>query len=77
MKFLLLFCSLGLASVSIAFGASKSGAKKIELPHPFYWAVPDPLRGDWAGASDPVPDKTNEEGPVRRGPEPVERGEGG
>jgi hypothetical protein len=27
----------------------KSGAKKVEMPHPFYWAAPDPLRGDWQG----------------------------
>src|SRR5262245_44313306 len=26
-----------------------SGSKGVELPHPFYWAVPDPLRGDWQG----------------------------
>lgn len=24
--------------------------KKVELAHPFYWAVPDALRGDWQGA---------------------------
>jgi len=30
-------------------GGKKTGAKKVELPHPFYWAVPDPLRGDWQG----------------------------
>jgi len=49
MKFILLFLGLGLASASIMFGAAKTVAKKIELPLPFYWAVPDPLRGDWAG----------------------------
>ncbi len=27
----------------------KSGTKKVELPHPFYWAAPDPVRGDWQG----------------------------
>jgi hypothetical protein len=27
----------------------KGGAKKGELAHPFYWAAPDPLRGDWEG----------------------------
>src|SRR3984885_11928652 len=25
------------------------GPKKVELPHPFYWAAPDLLRGDWQG----------------------------
>ncbi len=25
------------------------GAKKVEIAHPFYWAVPDALRGDWQG----------------------------
>src|ERR1700733_6731336 len=30
-------------------GGSKGGSKKVELPHPFYWAAPDPLRGDWQG----------------------------
>lgn len=34
-------------------GGSKSGTKggprKVELPHPFYWAASDPLRGDWQG----------------------------
>src|SRR4051794_10289325 len=25
------------------------GAKKAEVAHPFYWAAPDPLRGDWQG----------------------------
>ena len=29
--------------------AKKSGAKKVELPHPFYWAAPDQSRGDWQG----------------------------
>ena len=27
----------------------QGGPKKVELPHPFYWAAPDPLRGDWQG----------------------------
>ncbi len=27
----------------------KGGAKKVEVAHPFYWAAPDPLRGDWQG----------------------------
>jgi hypothetical protein len=30
-------------------GGSKGGPKKVELPHPFYWAAPDALRGDWQG----------------------------
>jgi hypothetical protein len=28
---------------------SKGGARKVEVAHPFYWAPPDPLRGDWQG----------------------------
>jgi hypothetical protein len=28
---------------------AKSSGKKVEMPHPFYWAAPDPLRGDWQG----------------------------
>lgn len=34
------------------FGFTAAGqrpARKLELPHPFYWATPDPLRGDWQG----------------------------
>ena len=31
-------------------GGAKGGPRKVELPHPFYWAAPDPLRGDWEGA---------------------------
>jgi hypothetical protein len=30
-------------------GKKGGGAKKVELAHPFYWAVPDPIRGDWQG----------------------------
>ena len=30
-------------------GGSKGAPRKVELPHPFYWAAPDPLRGDWQG----------------------------
>jgi hypothetical protein len=30
-------------------GGKKGGPRKVELPHPFYWAAPDPLRGDWQG----------------------------
>src|SRR5437763_8157821 len=29
--------------------SGKKGAKKVEVAHPFYWAAPDPLRGDWQG----------------------------
>src|SRR5260370_18733707 len=28
----------------------EKGAKKVEMAHPFYWAAPDPLRGDWRGS---------------------------
>jgi hypothetical protein len=32
------------------FAAKKAGGpKKVEVPKPFYWAIPDPVRGDWAG----------------------------
>lgn len=30
-------------------GGTKGAPRKVELPHPFYWAGPDPLRGDWQG----------------------------
>lgn len=30
-------------------GGDKSAPKKMELPHPFYWAAPDANRGDWQG----------------------------
>lgn len=30
-------------------GTKRGGPRKVELPHPFYWAAPDPLRGDWQG----------------------------
>jgi catechol 2,3-dioxygenase-like lactoylglutathione lyase family enzyme len=30
-------------------GGTKGASRKVELPHPFYWAAPDPLRGDWQG----------------------------
>jgi catechol 2,3-dioxygenase-like lactoylglutathione lyase family enzyme len=30
-------------------GGTKGAPRKVELPHPFYWAAPDPLRGDWQG----------------------------
>src|SRR5258707_12052048 len=28
----------------------EKGAKKVEMAHPYYWAAPDPLRGDWQGS---------------------------
>ncbi len=39
------------AAAAVLFSAEEKRAKsrKVELPHPFYWAAPDPLRGDWAG----------------------------
>jgi hypothetical protein len=36
-------------SVSAQKGSKNGGPRKVELPHPFYWAAPDPLRGDWQG----------------------------
>lgn len=40
-----------LATCSLAAQKSgkKVGPRKVELPHPFYWAASDPLRGDWQG----------------------------
>jgi hypothetical protein len=37
--------------VGTAFAQKKGGGgpRKVELPHPFYWAAPDALRGDWQG----------------------------
>jgi catechol 2,3-dioxygenase-like lactoylglutathione lyase family enzyme len=29
--------------------SKKGGPRKVELPHPFYWAASDPMRGDWQG----------------------------
>ena len=44
---------LVLAAATAIAGAQKTskkgGPRKVELPHPFYWAAPDPLRGDWQG----------------------------
>ena len=37
------------AAVGTASRAAEKAPKKVELPHPFYWAVPDALRGDWEG----------------------------
>jgi hypothetical protein len=31
-------------------GKKGGGPKKMELPHPFYWAGADPYRGDWQGS---------------------------
>jgi hypothetical protein len=47
----LAFLTLGLVLVGAPQdgGGKKGKAKKVELPHPFYWAVPDALRGDWQG----------------------------
>src|SRR5437016_11170013 len=37
------------AGLTVLFSADETPAKKAELEHPFYWAAPDPLRGDWQG----------------------------
>lgn len=37
------------ASLMICAQKKKGGPRKVELPHPFYWAAPDALRGDWQG----------------------------
>src|SRR5215472_8958723 len=50
-----LFAAAALVTVcALVSGAPQSskkggGAKKVELAHPFYWAPPDALRGDWQG----------------------------
>ena len=49
MKHVLVLLAVFFACISATSAADKSG-KKIELAHPFYWAVPDSLRGDWEGA---------------------------
>jgi hypothetical protein len=48
----LVLLGASVALVSAPQDSSKKGkstAKKVELPHPFYWAAADPLRGDWQG----------------------------
>ena len=30
-------------------GSKPGGVRKVEMSHPFYWAAPDPVRGDWQG----------------------------
>lgn len=37
------------ASLMVSAQKKQGGPRKVELPHPFYWAAPDPLRGDWQG----------------------------
>ena len=37
------------ASLMMCAQKKKGGPRKVELPHPFYWAAPDALRGDWQG----------------------------
>lgn len=53
MRHLLLALTLSVLCAVFMISAQQKkggGAKKVELPHPFYWAAPDPLRGDWQGA---------------------------
>lgn len=57
MKYLAI--TLGIAMFGVALfsapqdarksGKKGGGAKKAEVAHAFYWAAPDPLRGDWQG----------------------------
>ena len=55
MKYLTLvigLCCFGAIVFSAPQDAAKKGgkgAKKVEVAHPFYWAAPDALRGDWQG----------------------------
>lgn len=37
------------ASLMVSAQKKKGGPRKLELPHPFYWAAPDAVRGDWHG----------------------------
>jgi Domain of Unknown Function (DUF1080) len=43
-----LLLTINLVGCTALFAATEK-PKKVELPHPFYWAAPDPLRGDWQG----------------------------
>jgi hypothetical protein len=36
-------------ALTVCAQKKKGGPRKVELPHPFYWAAPDALRGDWQG----------------------------
>ncbi|SPE28615.1 conserved exported hypothetical protein [Candidatus Sulfopaludibacter sp. SbA3] len=61
-RFLPLFCFLAIGTALLSSApqqepakkggkkSDKSGPKKVELAHPFYWAAPDAFRGDWQGA---------------------------
>ncbi|MBV9155525.1 MAG: DUF1080 domain-containing protein [Acidobacteriaceae bacterium] len=55
-KVLISICSVAVAGLLILTASAQQkggkkggGAKKMELPHPFYWAAPDRYRGDWQG----------------------------
>lgn len=50
MRFSAVVLGVVVVSGAVLLGAAKKGGKKkVELPHPFYWAAPDALRGDWQG----------------------------
>jgi hypothetical protein len=55
MKFWLPVCAATICAVALLSAPQDEGSakrkkgKKVELPHPFYWAAPDPMRGDWQG----------------------------
>ena len=49
MKKIILILAVSATCGLTAGVAAEKAAKKIELPHPFYWAEPDALRGDWDG----------------------------
>ncbi len=49
MKYIISSLGLIAAGIAVLFSADEKPAKKPELAHPFYWAAPDPLRGDWQG----------------------------
>ena len=56
MRYLVITAGIVAMAGSVVFSApqeaaksNKKAKKKVELAHPFYWAAPDPLRGDWQG----------------------------
>lgn len=44
-------CAVLLCAPQDSGKSGKKKGKKVELAHAFYWAAPDPLRGDWQGTA--------------------------